>query len=351
MRFLGALLALSLALPVWAQKVEPAPEYETVFQRQSGWTGADGTYSYPQGGPGLIVWGFSDTFLGEVVSGARQKPYKFVNNSFVLQQDQESFVFPPAADTMFKVPDATGGWFWLFDGTSDHILLGQFDGHGDGGFGFRQTGLWIVRYALRQPEQQMLALDLKRLPFFETRGKEMITFGPAILETPEWTYIYGVRDGAPGRQSVVARAKPGQIAEADEWRFFDGKSWATELWSCAPLFTGAAMEASVHRTRSGGYLYVGTDAGGMGSDIICRSAPSPEGPWSEPTLISKAPEHRSDVFAYNAKAHPELSRAGRLLISYNVNTSDLKKVEDDADIYRPRFLWWTPPNPDWLPAP
>jgi hypothetical protein len=87
----------------------------------------------------------------------------------------------------------------------------------------------------------------------------------------------------------------------------------------------------------------------MGNRIICRLAPSPEGPWSEPTLIYETPEHKGDVFTYNAKAHPELSTEGRLLISYNVNTSDLKKVEAEAGIYRPRFLWWTPPNAGWLP--
>lgn len=110
------------------------------------------------------------------------------------------------------------------------------------------------------------------------------------------------------------------------------------------------MEASVHRTTDGGYLYLGTDAGGMGPDIICRYAKAPEGPWSEPVAVAKAPEHQGDIFAYNAKAHPELSGDGRLLISYNVNTSDLAKVVAEADIYRPRFFWWTPPHEGWLPA-
>jgi hypothetical protein len=110
------------------------------------------------------------------------------------------------------------------------------------------------------------------------------------------------------------------------------------------------MEASVHLTRGGQLLYLASDDGGMSSRIVARLAGSPQGPWSEPILIHQAPEHQGEVFAYNAKAHPELSCEKGMLVSYNVNTSNLEKVMADAGIYRPRFFWWQPPDPGWLPA-
>lgn len=329
---------------LWAQPTSPAPEYENLFNRSSGWTGADGTYSYPQL-DGSTLWGFSDTFFGEVVEGRRAEPFRFVNNSFILQQGSEIEVL--------KAPifDPPGGesWFWLFDGTrADEILLGEFEGHGDGGFGFRQIGLWYARYEISQGGARVT--ELARLPFFFSDKKELITFGPALLETPAWDYIYGVRDAGGGRHSLVARVPRGRMGDPGLWRFYDGAGWSKDMKSAATLFSGAAMEASVHRTRDGGYLYLGTDHAGMGPDVICRYASSPQGPWGEPTLVGEAPEHQGDIFAYNAKAHPELTQNGRILVSYNVNTSDLEKVVAVADIYRPRFFWWTPPQEGWLPA-
>jgi hypothetical protein len=333
------------APPAEAQEVEPAPEYEQTFRRETDWTGADGTYSYPLPN-GQILWGFSDTFFGEVKEGARQEPWQFRHNSMVLQGGS-TFVFLPAP--VFEPPNEEH-WFWVWDAAGgDRILLGEFRGSGDNDFNFEQAGLWTARFRLADGDLRIEVSELTQLPFFEKRGDGQITFGPAILETAEWLYLYGVLDRAGERHSVLARTPVGALQDPEQWRFFDGQQWRPEMESAQSLFPGAAMEASVHRTASGEYLYVGTDAGGMGERIIARRAPAPEGPWSEPILVHTAPEHQGDVFTYNAKAHPELSGEGRLLISYNVNTRDLNQVVADADIYRPRFFWWTPPELGWLP--
>lgn len=330
----------------WADTVEPAPEFETVFRRQSGWTGADGTYSYPLG-HGQTLWGFSDTFFGEVRDGSRVEPFRFVNNSMVAQSESD-FVFLPAP--VFTPPQA-GHWFWLFDAADQEILLGEFRGDGAiNGFGFRQVGLWSARFQLDSPPTRVRVRDLRPLPFFLERDGATLTFGPAILNGPAWLHLFGVMDRDGQRWSVLARTPRGQLGQPGCWQFYGPNGWTNDPWSVSPLFAGAAMEASVHRTRSGELLYVGTDHGGMGPAIIARAASRPEGPWSEPHPIFEAPEHQGDVFAYNAKAHPEQSSPNRLLISYNVNTSDLRKVVTEADLYRPRFLWWTPTNLGWLPA-
>lgn len=326
-----------------AEQVEPAPEYETVFHRQNGWTGADGTYSLPLP-DGRVLWGFSDTFFGEVLDNVRQAPARFVHNSVVVQ-DGSSFTFPWAPAFL---PPNPQHWFWLHDGAEgDQILLGEFRGDGvDNGFGFQQVGLWVARYQLTGP--RVIVKNLKQLPFFVQSGGKTIAFGPALLPTPSWLYAYGVMDEDRTRFSVLARVPRGCLDQPGAWRFYDGSGWSRDVKSVKPLFAGAAMEASVHRGASG-YLYVGTDAGGMGPRVIARTAPAPEGPWSEPHLIVEAPEHQGDVYTYNAKAHPELSHEGRLLISYNVNTTNFQKLVEKADLYRPRFLWWTPPDPSWLP--
>ncbi len=339
-------LVFLLSMPAWSQTA-PAPEYENLFQRTSGWTGADGTYSAPLHN-GQTLWGFSDTFFGDIVEGRRVEPFRFVNNSFILEGQADTKVLKAPVFT----PPSGGGWFWLFDLVKEEnfeILLGQFEGTGDGGFGFQQSGLWWARFAIDPQSSQITVREYRKLPTFERKGKELITFGPAILETPSWLYLYGVHDKVGERLAVIARVPRGQLGQPGAWRFFDGKTWSADMWKCSSLFGGAAMESSVHRTRSGAYLYVGSDESGLSSRIVARLATTPEGPWGPTFPIYNAPEHEGEIFAYNAKAHPHLSRDGRILISYNVNTSNLERVVAEADIYRPRFIWWTPPRAEWMP--
>lgn len=337
-----SLLLLS-ATPLWAQSQIPAPEFENVFRRDSGWTGADGTYSYPTPGGGT-AWGFSDTFYGEVREGKRLPSFRFVHNSMAVQRgDQFEFLEAP----VFTPPGRGESWFWLWDGTSSgEILLGEFAGDADEtGFGFRQVGLWAARFSV--DGSRMRASDYVKLPHFSNSIGRLITFGPAVLETPVWLYFYGVMDRDGERHCVLARAPRGSLAVAGTWRFFDGAGWSRDLDAAAPLFVGAGMEASVYASASGEFVYVG---GAMGSEITARVAPTPQGPWGPAFVIGRAPEHGGDVYAYNAKAHPEQVRDGRVLVSYNVNTTDLAKVVVEADIYRPRFFWWRPERAELLPA-
>lgn len=338
------ILALSLtAGPARAQAPESAPEFEEAFHRTSGWTGADGTYSYPLPGSGGTVWGFSDTFFGEVREGRRLSPFRFEHNSMVLQTGDR---FDVLEAPVFHPPGGGKSWFWLWDGTSGgEILLGEFAGDADEtGFGFRQVGLWTARFAVEG--SRVKVTDYVKLPYFAQSDGRLVTFGPVVLETPSWLYLYGVRDQDGQRSCVLARAPRGSLAVAGTWRFFDGEGWSREIDEAAPLFNEAGMEASVYATASGEFVYVG---GPMGSQITARVAPTPWGPWGEAFAIGIAPEHGGDVYAYNAKAHPEQPRDGRVLVSYNVNTTDLEKVTVDAEIYRPRFFWWRPERPGLLP--
>src|SRR5262249_41679413 len=75
-----------------------------------------------------------------------------------------------------------------------------------------------------------------------------------------------------------------------------------------------------------------------------------EGPWSRATLLYEAPElgapavlrgelpEDPKIFVYGARGHPELSRAGELLVSYCVNSNDFWDVAAHANRYRPRFM-------------
>jgi hypothetical protein len=336
------LLFLLLSAQLLAQQVEPAPEFESKFNRQQGWTGADGTYSYPLKDGG-VLWSFSDTFFGPVIDGKRVD-FTMVNNSQIVQRGEDLTFLESQA----FVPPNRRGWFWMWDGTYDgefKVLLGHFEKDGGGIFGFKQVGLWYARAMLHS--DRLVIHEYAELPFFQNRDDKRITFGSAVYREGGWDYILGIHDLGIQRSCILARVPAGRIGLPGVWRFYDGKGWSRDPWKAALLFDGASMESSVHRTRDGGYLYVASLD--RKDRIVARYAPSVAGPWSEPKDVYRPPEVQGDVFTYNAKAHPELSTGDRLLISYNVNTRNLTEVIERADIYRPRFIWWTPSNLGWLP--
>src|ERR1017187_10997770 len=75
-----------------------APEWDALFQRESGWIGADGAYSIPLTGD-TTLWLFSDTFVGKVKDGKRLDA-RMINNSIALQRGTNApeFFYGTAAD-------------------------------------------------------------------------------------------------------------------------------------------------------------------------------------------------------------------------------------------------------------
>ena len=86
--------------------VERAQEYDSLFARSSGWTGADGIYSIPLSGvelPGKwrrtnTLFVFSDTFWGEVDSLGYRTNTSMVNNTVAILEKNHQ---PPTARIRF----------------------------------------------------------------------------------------------------------------------------------------------------------------------------------------------------------------------------------------------------------
>lgn len=327
------------------EQVERATFYEALFRRTQGWTGADGTYSYPLQ-DGSTLWSFSDTFWGPVREG-RHVDFEFVNNSHVRQRGAEMEFFSVPS---FVPPDRRG-WFWMWDGLVEDdkftAVLGQFDKTEDrGAFGFEQVGLWLVEATLEE-EARFRDVRYTPLPFFSSGPGRLLTFGSAVFRNGDWVTIFGIRDQGLIRSSVLARAPIGALSDPELWEFWDGREWGREWEKAHPLFERASMESSVYRSRDGRLVYLGSlDTQGA---LAYRTAPGPEGPWSEAVTLFQPPERVGSVYCYNGKAHPHLTGEKGLLLSYNVNTTDLEEVVEKAEIYRPRFLWWRPKDQGLLP--
>jgi hypothetical protein len=75
--------------------------------------------------------------------------------------------------------------------------------------------------------------------------------------------------------------------------------------------------------------------------ISARLAPDPHGPWGEPFHLYTCPEEswHEEIFCYAAKAHPGLATTeDGIIVSYVTNSDNFDRIENDARLYRPRFI-------------
>ena len=359
-----------------ALTARPAPEWTTLFERQTGWLAADGIYSISLS-DSLTLFYFSDTVLGDG-RGERIRGVQFINNTVALLEgtrpDSNNIAFfwrsspgaGPARDTLTvfvpRTSSATGAdWYWLGDGFVNHALndttylfaYRMTRTEGSGIFNFAPVGVSLL--AIPPGSQPPFSDHVQReTPFFvpATEAQREVVFGSGILENtaaagaPEpdgYLYLYGIDEEHKGL--VAARVEPAAFTDFGAWRFWDGHAWSTEIADAATITTRVSNELSVTPLADGRYLLV-FQLDTNGPEVAVRVGESPVGPFGEIQTVYRCPEADADfgdldLFCYNAKAHPHLSRDGKLLISYNVNAfgGDLDALALAHHYYHPRFIW------------
>ncbi len=345
-------------------KVEKADEWDSLFNRKSGWTGADGIYSIPMdesekpGGQDHLIL-FSDTFIGNVDASGKRINTTIVNNTLAYlkgnQPVEDSITFmwnqngsSPKAVFVPATSSATANdFYWLMDGIkigdTIHVFSLRLKITGNGAFDFEINGTVIISFTLSDnyyPEN----ITQTDFPFFLTDSNNTTILGQAILPNTEvsgnknydgYIYVYGPRDSSNGKKLIASRVLPEEFMEFDKWQFWNGNEWTNDFSSCASITDQISQEFSITEIDDK-YLLVCQ----IGSSVAVRFGESPVGPFDFYNEIYQCPEVQisSNVFVYNAKAHPSLSDDNSLLISYNVNTLSFSENINIADIYRPRFI-------------
>jgi hypothetical protein len=351
---------------------QAAPEWTKLFERTSGWFGADGIFSIPLSGVDKInnegndstLLLFSDSYIGEVKDG---KPLHdtMVNNTvaYITGNDADAskihFYYNKNANGQpisFFTPNTSTEkkpqLFWLGDGfvnkekNNELYVFGYtVERTGPGVFDFIEPGVSLIAFpASNQPpfkDQRQIEtpLHIKN----NTLGEG--NMGAGILVNTTWSgavqpdgyvYVYGCI-GAD-KNLVAARVKPKDIEDMQAWRYWNGTAWSNNKDDMKPITNAVSNELSVTPLPDGKYILV-FQVMGLSDKVGVRIGDSPVGPFSDIIEVWKAPEWEKGLWTYNAKAHPNLSKPGELLISYNTITADFwNDIQKDATIYHPRFI-------------
>lgn len=357
--------------------VAAAEEWSALFDRDSGWVGADGAYSIPlsgseayqRGSEGRTLFLFGDTFIGQVKEeGKRQSGTTMVNNTSAIlwgsQPEPEKAEFyyhtddsgKPAALFVPSTPEVgSERWYWPMDGTvlADTLYIfasriRRSKGDSDA-FNFALDGAALLRTDVDNVTDFRTYRQVEAPLYIQSKGDDGdVVFGGAIMvNTKEagsgnpdgFVYVYGLRNDRFNKKLLAARVRPDKLANFGAWRFWDGESWSKAIRDAAPLTERLSSGFSVSPLADGRFACV-FQLDGIGEHVALRIGESPVGPFGPVRKIWKPPELEmdEDIFCYNAKAHPHLSPPGQLLISYNVNSFDFGDHFRNADIYRPRFI-------------
>lgn len=353
-------------------RVEPAPEWTALFKRDSGWFGGDGIFAIPFSGidqsqpesEDSILFVFSDTMVGEIHEDKLQSGYKMVNNSVAVLKGRKPegskirFLVAEnqAAVFMPKTPAASKDeYYWLGDGFVNHqkdqnLYIFAYrirNTHEDEKFPFREVGntLIAVPNDSKFPFEEHRQMDI---PFFSSApdsaysslgaGILVNTAAAGALNPDGYVYIYGIRGKA--KELIAARVSPEAIEDFSSWQFWNGGNWTKNVKEVSVLTDSVSNELSVSPIGSNQYALI-YQYGGIFPSIYMQTGPSPVGPFGPRRKIWDTTHDIKDpdLFTYNAKAHPAISKAGELLVSYNVNSFEFFDViESNPHLYRPRFI-------------
>ncbi len=356
----GVVLFFCTVFQLHAQTPDAA--WTALFDRHEIWLGADGIFSIPLDGNDALasatkktktLFVFSDSFVGTADPEThRYKDARMVNHSAALlegnEPDPAKIRFVYGKDGDMSRSNLFGVKTWLQDGiTIDGTvyLIGLRPNDKD----WKPAGLDLYEIPLGAdgwPDWTKTRRTAD-VPILWRGEKELIDFGIGILDRTAadgFVYVYGYRDDLKTQRKnlVVARAPKKSFPDFTTWTFWNGFEWTKEIAAVlndqAILAERVSCELSVTPLPDGRFILVYTKDV-MGPQLEYRIGPTPLGPFEKPVPFYGTPEPEElgkGIYSYNAKAHPHLSKPGKLLISYNVNR--LGGLPHKTDEYRPRFV-------------
>jgi hypothetical protein len=171
-------------------------------------------------------------------------------------------------------------------------------------------------------------------------------WGAAAVVDRGWVYLYGTSRPAGadfnGFALRVARTKPETVEDPNAWTYWNGHDWAKEEKSAVELIGykgGVSQTLSVFRVGRTWYALSKKDEV-LGTDLTIWTAPAPTGPFvASPPSAAIPSDSVTGTLRYMPLAHPDLlPEPGTVVVSYSVNNTNFKVVQDDPRRYRPHFL-------------
>lgn len=141
-------------------------------------------------------------------------------------------------------------------------------------------------------------------------GQNEPSFGAASLISGGLLYVYGcgIPSSGTDKGCRLGRVAPASVLNRSAWTWYSGTGgWSPQLSQAIPVFTGDSILSVAWNS----YLqqFVAVYSAVFSQNVMMRTAPHPEGPWSTEVLAFVA-QQPSSGNTYDAHAHPEYDGNG-----------------------------------------
>ena len=195
-----------------------------------------------------------------------------------------------------------------------------------GNFNFQGLGTSVAIWqnAASQPQRPTISPPVVAAHpdlLFDQSANEP-NFGSSALMNGGTLYVYGCQSGGPGKQCMLGRVDPANVLVRSAWSFYAGNgNWSAKVGDGVSVFSGDDILNVSWNT----YLqqYVAVYSQPLSQDVMIRTSPNPEGPWSGEikafTAMQPAPGGSN---VHDAQAHPEYNADGgsTMYVSYSRST-------------------------------
>ena len=363
-----------------------------------GWNGGDGVYSttLPDGNS---FWSFGDSFFGLISEFRnRRRSSNLPRNAAMIQTGETSwhdFVVlneyvstdPNDRDhyykgkTWLRHPNATAlsqkeinegstdsdRFYWPGDGTVIwrdgqpvlQVLFGSIFGN------MERDETALAEFALTGTPGDGEYMQLTRLlpQCVEYCGG----YGSGIMESDDGhTYLYGTTGTSYGMGSVPVVARTANHDLTSQWEYWIADEEGTFAWQTETPSEEAIKRSDISEGQwvtepsmmhYGDYYYM-VSQDGLNGNVYIYQSKDPWGPFVNRKCLYNVPDEQAQT--YNCFVHPQLSRTGELVISWNMNAATLvtysknskgEIVEnapdgfwrnfndwESADLYQPHFI-------------
>jgi len=193
-----------------------------------------------------------------------------------------------------------------------------------GDFNFQGLGTSVAAWQNLQSVPQRPTLDP---PIVADHPDLMFTqdepgFGSAAFIRNGMVYVYGCGVATNGldKGCRLGRVDPSSAQERSAWMFYAGNgNWSSQLSDAVPVFAGDdIMSVSWNSFLQ---RYVAVYSAVFSQNVMIRTSPNPEGPWSGETLafVAMTPSNGN---VHDAHAHAEYDVNGgqTIFVSYSRDT-------------------------------
>lgn len=308
-------------------KIRELTELNNKFYRFSGWSGADGIYSFKVADKVLLY--FSDTFIGDSSKNGIRKDFKLINNSLaVIKNDTIDFYYNknPISSSFAA---SNNSYYWLEDGIveDDKLTIFALKMKNDvlSSLPFEIEGIDIIRTSTTFKDSIEYTIQETNL------YSNNIVWGISLIKENDYYYVFGYKNIYNNKCLVLSRTK-----DFISYEYLNEKGiFLSNIDSL--LILKDHFEAESKIVKKGKFYYIAYTKDSISSEIFLIRTDSLLKPFTKEIKIYTCPEHQGNIITYNAKIQDALSSRDNFVISYNVNTL----VNDEhqyLSIYRPRFI-------------